>query len=112
MFWLTDVSPKQSIDLLRSYALSRDGSRKWRTVIETWDPPNGFVDSQHKGPYRSWWHQHSFRADGDGTIMEDHVYYAPPLGILGRIANRLFIARTLRGILEDVRGISSSAAGL
>jgi len=30
--------------------------------------------------------------------MEDHVYYAPPLGELGRLANRWFIVPALRQI--------------
>jgi uncharacterized protein (TIGR01777 family) len=68
----------------------------WRTVIERWEPGVCFVDAQHRGPYRCWWHEHHFRADGHRTIMEDRVYYAPPLGLLGRIANRLFIAPMLK----------------
>ena len=30
--------------------------------------------------------------------MEDVVYYAPRFGVLGRIANKLFVARQLRAI--------------
>ncbi len=71
---------------------------RWRTVIEDWQPGAKFVDAQHRGPYRAWWHEHRFRADGDRTIMEDRVYYAPPLGPLGRIANRLFVEQQLRAI--------------
>jgi hypothetical protein len=74
----------------------------WRTVIERWAPAEigaaSFVDAQHRGPYRCWWHEHHFRADGDRTIMEDVVYYAPPLGPLGAIANALFVAGQLRDI--------------
>ncbi len=71
---------------------------RWRTVIEQWEPGVMFVDAQHRGPYACWWHEHRFRSDGARTIMEDRVYYAPPLGILGWIANRLFVAGQLRGI--------------
>ena len=74
---------------------------KWRTVIDQWEPGVLFVDSQHRGPYTCWWHRHTFRADGaegERTILEDEVLYTPPLGVLGRLANRLFIARMLRGI--------------
>ena len=73
---------------------------RWRTRITKWDPGRSFVDLQESGPYRFWWHEHTFRADGDRTIMEDRVYYAPPLGILGRLANRLFIVPTLRKIFK------------
>ncbi len=71
---------------------------RWRTRIESWRPAAGFVDSQERGPYRAWWHEHHFHADGDRTIMEDRVYYAPPFGILGRIVHALVIRATLRQI--------------
>ena len=73
---------------------------RWRTVIEEWQPGSGFVDAQHRGPYRAWWHEHRFEARGNTTEMHDRVYYAPPMGLLGRLANRLFIERMLRDIFE------------
>ena len=50
---------------------------RWRTRIVRWEPPRRFVDVQEQGPYFSWWHEHSFRADGGRTLMEDRVCYAP-----------------------------------
>lgn len=73
---------------------------RWRTRITSWEPGRRFVDLQEAGPYRVWWHEHTFQADGGRTIMEDRVYYAPPLGILGRLAHRFFIGRTLRKIFQ------------
>jgi len=73
---------------------------RWRTRITTWEPGRRFADLQEKGPYRFWWHEHTFRADGPRTVMEDRVYYTPPLGFLGRLANRVFISSTLRQIFQ------------
>jgi uncharacterized protein (TIGR01777 family) len=73
---------------------------RWRTRIARWEPGHSFVDIQEKGPYRVWWHEHTFRADGNRTIMEDRVLYAAPLGILGRLANGLFVAPTLRKVFQ------------
>ena len=73
---------------------------RWRTRIASWEPGRRFVDLQEAGPYRLWWHEHSFHADGERTVMEDRVFYTPPLGILGRLVNRLFIAATLRKIFR------------
>jgi hypothetical protein len=81
---------------------------RWRTVIERWHPNSLFVDSQHRGPYRSWWHEHRFTRAGRGTLMEDVVYYSPPLGPLGRIAHRAFVAPSLRRIF----GFRARAIGL
>ena len=73
---------------------------RWRTRITTWEPGRRFADLQERGPYHFWWHEHTFRADGPRTVMEDRVYYTPPLGLLGRLANRAFISSTLRQIFQ------------
>jgi ligand-binding SRPBCC domain-containing protein len=73
---------------------------RWRTRITTWDPGRGFADLQENGPYRFWWHEHTFQPDGPRTVMEDRVYYTPPLGLLGRMVNRLFIRSALRKIFQ------------
>jgi hypothetical protein len=72
----------------------------WRSRITVWEPGRRFVDVQEVGPYRVWWHEHAFRADGARTVMEDRVLYAPPLGALGRIANRVFVAPALTRIFQ------------
>ena len=73
---------------------------RWRTRITTWEAGRRFADLQEKGPYRFWWHEHTFEADGPRTVMEDRVYYTPPFGLLGRLVNRVFIRSTLRKIFQ------------
>jgi ligand-binding SRPBCC domain-containing protein len=75
-------------------------SLNWRTGIEEWVPGERFADAQHKGPYRCWYHEHMFRADGDRTLMEDRVWYAMPLGPLGRIVHAFKVRRMLQRIFE------------
>jgi ligand-binding SRPBCC domain-containing protein len=73
----------------------------WLTRIETWEPGVRFVDAQLTGPYRLWHHTHEFAPDGaHGTLMRDTVRYALPLGPLGEVAHRLFVARDLRRIFD------------
>jgi ligand-binding SRPBCC domain-containing protein len=72
----------------------------WGTRIIGWHPGSGFVDIQESGPYRSWWHEHVFASAGTRTVMEDRVCYAPPLGPIGRLANRVFIVPALRAIFQ------------
>ncbi len=67
---------------------------RWRTQIADWQPGRRFVDTQLRGPYRSWWHEHRFVARGDATVMEDRVYFSPPFGPIGK----LFVAGLLRRI--------------
>jgi uncharacterized protein (TIGR01777 family) len=99
------VAPGEIID----YSLRVSGAPlRWRTVIARWVPGRLFVDAQEQGPYRAWWHEHHFLADGPRTVMEDRVYYAPPLGWLGRLAQRLLVAPQLR----EVFGYRAQAIGL
>lgn len=74
---------------------------RWRTLIETWEPPLRFVDYQVKGPYSLWEHTHLFEKDGEGaTVIHDRVRYRLPLGPLGAIAHRLFVRRDLERIFD------------
>lgn len=71
---------------------------RWKTRIERWEPGRRFVDRQLRGPYRLWWHEHRFEADGERTHMEDRVYYTLPFGPLGRLVHRLVVGAVLRRI--------------
>lgn len=74
---------------------------RWRTRIETWEPPRRFVDAQIKGPYSLWEHTHEFEQDGPGaTVIRDRVRYSIPFGPLGDLANRLLVKRDLRQIFD------------
>jgi ligand-binding SRPBCC domain-containing protein len=72
----------------------------WRTRIERVTPGLSFVDAQLRGPYRAWFHEHEFVREGSGTLMIDRVWYAPPFGWLGEIAQVLLVARNLRRIFR------------
>ncbi len=67
----------------------------WQSEITVWDPPRRFEDSQRRGPYRWWVHEHSFVEDNGGTLMSDKVHYGVPGGAL---VHSLFVARELRNI--------------
>ena len=74
---------------------------RWRTQIAVWEPPQRFVDVQLSGPYALWEHTHTFERDGEhAVVIGDRVRYALPLGLLGEIAHRAFVARDLRTIFD------------
>jgi uncharacterized protein (TIGR01777 family) len=75
----------------------------WKTRIEAWEPETRFVDLQLRGPYRLWYHEHRFEDRGEATLMIDRVWYAPPLGPLGRVAHRLMVGPMLRRIFGHRR---------
>ena len=74
--------------------------QRWTSEITEYDPPHRFVDEQVVGPYRSWRHEHMFRAAGGGTEIIDVIEYTLPFGVLGRAAHALLIARQLRAIFD------------
>ncbi|HMP99992.1 MAG TPA: SRPBCC family protein [Cyclobacteriaceae bacterium] len=72
----------------------------WVTEITHVSEPNFFVDEQRFGPYSLWHHQHHFKVVEGGVEMRDEVNYAIPFGILGRLANWLFVERQVHAIFE------------
>jgi ligand-binding SRPBCC domain-containing protein len=72
----------------------------WQTRIESFEPGRRFVDSQVRGPYRRWWHEHEFVERDGGTEMLDRVEYEMPLGPLGNIVHAMLTRRQLRTIFD------------
>lgn len=72
----------------------------WVTEIKHVQPPYRFVDGQRIGPFRFWYHEHRFRETDRGIEMEDTVYYAMPLGWIGRLVHALFIRSRLETIFD------------
>jgi ligand-binding SRPBCC domain-containing protein len=79
---------------------------RWRARISRWEPPNGFMDEQLRGPYRLWEHCHRFHEDGDGTVVEDVVRYGIPFWPFGEVLHplvRLQLERIFRFRQSAVR---------
>lgn len=72
----------------------------WMTEITHVQEAAYFVDEQRFGPYSLWHHQHHFTEVAGGVKMEDIVHYKIPFGILGDIANVLFVQKQLKGIFD------------
>jgi len=72
------------------------------SVITAWDRPRCFVDEQSRGPFKSFWHEHRFRHVDSGTELHDTVRFEAPLGVFGRVAERLVLGRYLPHLI-DVR---------
>jgi ligand-binding SRPBCC domain-containing protein len=62
--------------------------------------PHYFVDEQVRGPFLRFRHVHEFNEVPDGTVMVDRIDFAAPFGLLGRLAEKLFLARYLRKLIE------------
>lgn len=59
----------------------------WTSVIVDRESNSGsamFRDEMAGGPFKEWTHTHSFFADGETTLVRDHVEYELPLGAVGK----------------------------
>ena len=76
----------------------------WQTLtvrITRFERPAGFRDEMTRGTFRRMNHDHLFTASADGTVMRDIFTYESPLGLLGRIADRLFLESYMRRFLVE-----------
>ena len=72
----------------------------WMTEIIQVKDKEYFIDEQRFGPYSLWHHRHHFKIIEGGVEMTDIVHYKNPLGILGKLANTLFVRNQLKGIFN------------
>lgn len=68
--------------------------------ITEMESPDYFVDEQVKGPFRTFRHVHEFSQDPAGTTMIDRIEFVAPFGPVGRVAEKLVLARYLRKLIE------------
>jgi ligand-binding SRPBCC domain-containing protein len=77
---------------------------RWIALITGFEWNHHFADIQQKGPFKRFKHRHEFSAetrDGtSGTTVCDVIEYDPGLGVLGDLAQRLFIAPSLKQTFE------------
>lgn len=69
--------------------------------ITAMEAPGYFVDEQAKGPFRRFRHVHEFTEDPAGTVMVDRIEFEAPFGPLGRLMEKLVLARYLRKLIES-----------
>lgn len=85
----------------------------WQSMtvrITEFERPVRFTDIMVRGVFRRMEHQHYFETSPDGTIMRDVFSYEAPLGIVGKITERLFLDRYLRSFLIERNAVIKRAA--
>ncbi|MEZ0217927.1 MAG: cell division protein [Rariglobus sp.] len=74
------------------------------------EPPHSFQDVMLRGAFSEMRHEHRFEEKNGGTLMIDRFYYTAPLGLLGRLAEVLFLTRYMRGFLATRNSILKETA--
>lgn len=72
----------------------------WVTEITHVEHLKYFVDEQRFGPYAFWHHKHFLKEVNGGVEMIDIIHYKLPLGILGKLANILFVSKQLKEVFQ------------
>lgn len=67
--------------------------------------PYEFVDVMVKGAFHAFTHTHQFVETENGTLMTDLFEYKSPYGLLGILADKIFLERYMRKFIRE-RGIS------
>ena len=70
----------------------------WMTEITHVREGEYFADEQRFGPYALWHHQHHFKEIDGGVLMNDILNYAIPYGVIGRLANSVFVGNEVKKI--------------
>ena len=75
----------------------------WQTLtskITRFEYPHSFTDEMVEGAFKSFRHDHVFSIEGNPTVMTDRFEFESPFGILGTIANKVFLTGYMKSLLE------------
>jgi ligand-binding SRPBCC domain-containing protein len=78
--------------------------------ITAYEFPRYFQDSMARGLFQSYCHDHYFEECDGATLMKDVVRFAAPYGVLGRVVERLVLARYMRKLIERRNSYLKSTA--
>ncbi len=69
--------------------------------VTEFERPHFFADEMQKGAFKSLRHEHHFIATDEGTLMKDVFDFESPLGVLGKLANGLFLKTYMMNFLKN-----------
>lgn len=69
--------------------------------ITAFNSPSYFVDEMVSGIFKGFKHEHHFKAAEGGTQMTDVFDYESPYGVLGKLADQLFLKRYVTVFLSE-----------
>ena len=85
----------------------------WQTLtvrITVFERPTHFTNVMLLGAFRRMEHHHYFEQSAGGTTMRDVFTFQPPLGLLGRLAEAVFLTRYMRSFLIERNRVIKATA--
>jgi ligand-binding SRPBCC domain-containing protein len=73
--------------------------RKFTSKITAMQQPDHFIDEMIQGDFKSFRHEHHFKAIENGTIMIDLVNFESPFGIIGKLLNHFYLQQYIEQLL-------------
>ncbi|MDB9782152.1 SRPBCC family protein [Winogradskyella sp.] len=73
--------------------------QKLTSKITEFKSPTYFADEMVSGAFKSFKHEHHFKVENNKTLMTDVFTYQSPFGILGKLADVLFLKRYMINLL-------------
>ena len=105
--------PWEKVRVVQPAEIARVGSRaiietrlfglipvRWVAEHTAYDPPRMFEDVQLSGPFSRWRHRHIIEPHAEGARLRDEIDYAPPLGLLGKLAAPIAIIPRLERMFD------------
>ncbi len=78
---------------------------RMKVKITEFDKPYYFVDEMINGSFKYMRHKHEFEQKGDQTIMIDQFDFGSPLGILGKIVDKVIMRKYMANFLSERNNI-------
>lgn len=84
--------------------------QKLTVRITHMERPFTFEDIMLRGAFKSMKHIHTFREAANGTLMIDEFQFEAPLGLLGRLAEKLFLTAYMTRLLTTRNNVLKNVA--
>lgn len=108
----TEQTNEQAIAGKTSGLIGMNESVTWRakhfgiyqnltSKITEFDRPKYFADEMVSGAFKGFKHEHHFAESNGGTLMTDIFDYKLPFGILGKLADKLFLEKYMTELLTE-----------
>lgn len=74
-------------------------TRQFTSKITAMQSPVFFIDEMVSGDFKSFNHEHHFKATDNGTIVIDKLSFETPYGFFGKLLNSIFLKSYLEKLL-------------
>jgi len=71
------------------------------SIITDFESPIFFADEMYEGIFKNFRHEHYLRKENHDVVVRDVFQYTSPLGILGKVADVLFLKSYMKRFLME-----------